>query len=1376
MSSFVPAVILSPFSSEDFRNERRSLKRGVQGLWLAFSYLFGAGLAAALGATLQNVGEIRAVPEWDNLALHPVALEGVVTHVDPARNLLVLQDGTGAIGLELGDAKIEATPGQRVRLSAEQSWPFLPDLPRYPHRPSRSESVTVFESVPNSGTEFYVARFRGLIHPPATGLYRFAIASDDSSRLLLGRDERPASRREIARVSSYTRQRDWRRTNAQRSEPILLNAGQAYYIEAVHQQAGGVDHLSVAWEGPGLPLEVVDGRYLSPWSSTALSGGTILREASGADALRGSVLREVWDNVTVNDPDVLLAPRRLDSVLSVRGVSAQVIGSDRMPEPVEARPGEAIVAHENFRWCMVEGTVAFVAGDGERLTMELTDRGQRIRATALGWSQGIPGNLRGRRVRVIGVGEALQVGGEIVLAQIWMRPASGIILTEQTPEPDFSRLTTIAELSYEDAAMFRDSAVRFVGKVVRRDRGRITISDGGTFAASTSVDGKSWKTLGTPIEGAMPDNVYVGIAVNSRVPNGVSRARFTDVSGLSRAAKVVDIGQPAIAGRCTIDGNAYVVDGVGSDIWDTPDQFTFVYEPLAGSGSIVARLESFSPADPAARAGLMIRESLDPDAQFVDLVNTMESGVRSTSMQWRWRTSGSSTRSLNDFSPQASLPLWLKLERRFNTITAVSAKATQVVEGDSVEVAGYVSNVDGRPTITGASISKHRAFEDNTSSRDWRPMVKIARLGDGQRRWNGMDFFRFRGVVTFCGEVLGRRYWAVQDETAGTLVTGRKPSELFAVRPGSYVEMVSNPGWFPPTNALLADNLFLLGEAAFPEPVRHPAEILLPKRGEGTWIELEGIVRSVAETGLIELKSRGEIFSVSISGAKKERLSDLIDAGVRIRGVIVYPNERERLLLVPSSDHLEIAEPPPRDAFAAPLESLQSFSAETLLNRSRHRTRLRAVVTHSDGGVLYVQDDSGGARVECGGAVPAEVGSVVEVAGFPDWAENESVVFRHALVRVVERGAPVKPVEIAPADAASGRAVGRLIRVRAVVAKTLGGGDDAPLELEADQRVFRVFAPGLREALGAIPEGSVVEVTGVNVKEAGLLQWINGSSQSSSILPLKLLLRSPADVAVIHKPSWWVVKRALIVISLVGLVALVVSVWIHTLRQRVRQRTAELDATMKKLEEEARMSATLAERDRLAGEIHDSLEQGLNGLILQLEGTANLESCPPEIRSGLALACNMASFSRTEVQYAVWELQSPLLEDSELPVAVEKIMRQITPQTVNGVVTVTGTPRRLPSVVEHHLLRVAQEAVNNTVKHAKARNVRIEISYGPKDVLLAIADDGCGFTPEAVRPGGLGHFGLRSLRSRVGKIRATLEIQSSPGKGTTVSVRVPITD
>ena len=1361
---------------------------GYRRLRLAAFWWFGflGALLTYLGGTpvfgkilpLKSVAEVRAVGGWSDLDQHPLTIDGVVTYVDANRNLLVVQDEAGALALDIGDTKLKVVPGQRIRLSATDCWPYLADLPRYPDKPDRRELLSQFESVPTVQVDFYVARFRGFIHPPVTGMYRFAIASDDASVLLLGTDNTPASRRSIAQVHSYTRLRDWNRTPEQRSTPIYLEAGHAYYIEALHHQAEQSNHLSVAWEGPDIPLDVIPGKYLSPWDTESATGGSVTAGEANAEPARGSVLREVWDNVTIDTTDALTSPRVFDSVLSASGISGVVLGVGHMPEPLEVHPGQTLGERDDFRWFTVEGSVGFITQAGEELTLELYDRGHRVQAILPGWHQDLPNNLRGRTVRVTGVGEFLwQDSTTRAVGRVWLRPSNAITVTNQTPEPEFSRPTTIAEIIYANPALSSDSAVRLVGRITRQEGNNIVISDKGTFATSTSIDGVDWHPIGTRIEVPMPEKVLVGLAVNSRVTTKASRAIFTNVTGLSTSPKVTDIGGTTNrSGNCEVSNQQFVVDGVGSDIWDSPDQFTFVYKELIGGGSIVTRLDSFDPADPAALAGIMIRESTAPDAQFVDLVRTAEPRDAITSMQWRGRMRGSSNRYINDSVPQTSLPLWLKLERRFNALPVTTKEAANLTVGDTVEVVGYVTMKDGHPEISAASVSRQREAEDASPATPWRPLVEIARLGDGDRRWGGLDYFRLRGVVTFCGDVLGRRYWSIQDGSAATLLSGRTPSNLFLAKPGSYVEVVSNPGWFEPSNTLLADNLFQLGTSAFPDPVRHPGELLLPKRGEGTWIELEGIVRSNPSSGLLEVKSRGEIFTVAVPGLQIDRLRGLVDAEIRVRGVIVYPNERERLLLVPSPGFLEITKEAAKDPFVCKLESSRTLLAENLSNHSQHRARLRGFVTYADHGTIYLQDDGGGIKIELESASSVDVGATIEIAGFPDLGDDESVVFRHALVKNLSSGLKVAPVFVSPADAASGRFAGQLVKIRAVVAKSLSATDAGPLELEADQRIFRIGLPGDKALVGVIPKGSIVEITGVSVKEAGLPQWLHSSSPSSSILPVKMLLRGAADVSVVQKPSWWVVKRALIIISVVGCISLIVVLWIQKLRQRVEQRTAELNATMKKLEAEARRSATLAERDRLAGEIHDSLEQGLNGLILQMEGMANLDSCAPEVRSGLKLACNMASFSRTEVQYAVWELQSPTLKDSELPVAVEKIMSQIAPESIKCTVKVLGSSRRLPSNVEHHLLRVVQEAVNNTVKHAAARNVYVELVYEANSVVLSVTDDGKGFVPEQVRTGGLGHFGLRSLRSRVGKMRATLEIISSPGNGTTIRVHVPISD
>jgi len=227
------------------------------------------------------------------------------------------------------------------------------------------------------------------------------------------------------------------------------------------------------------------------------------------------------------------------------------------------------------------------------------------------------------------------------------------------------------------------------------------------------------------------------------------------------------------------------------------------------------------------------------------------------------------------------------------------------------------------------------------------------------------------------------------------------------------------------------------------------------------------------------------------------------------------------------------------------------------------------------------------------------------------------------------------------------------------------------------------------------------------------------------------------------------------------------------LEKIVGERTAQLESTMQRLNEETRNAATLAERDRLAGEIHDSLQQGLSGLILQLDATLKLATLTSDVRSRLNVARNMVSFTRHEVQHAIWDMESPLLEDTELGEALRKIAGLIGSATAKIEVTVSGAPVSLPSAIQHNLLRIAQEAITNAVRHAGPSVIAVRLEYLPDAIALTVIDDGVGFRPEDVLANGIGHFGLRGLRGRANKIGGRLRIESSPENGASIEIVVP---
>lgn len=227
------------------------------------------------------------------------------------------------------------------------------------------------------------------------------------------------------------------------------------------------------------------------------------------------------------------------------------------------------------------------------------------------------------------------------------------------------------------------------------------------------------------------------------------------------------------------------------------------------------------------------------------------------------------------------------------------------------------------------------------------------------------------------------------------------------------------------------------------------------------------------------------------------------------------------------------------------------------------------------------------------------------------------------------------------------------------------------------------------------------------------------------------------------------------------------------LESLVGERTEQLQSTMRQLEEETRHSATLAERNRLAGEIHDTLEQSLSALSLQLASAARLPECTENVRAGLAIARNMVAFSKDEVRNAVMDLHSPQIEAEGIVSALTRLVGQSLPGEIQGTVKAEGTARVLGSKIEHHLLRIAQEAVANTVKHAEARHIDVHLRYLDEAVVLSIVDDGKGFDPASARLLPPGHFGLKLLRGRAAKLGGKMEIASGPQQGTRIEVHVP---
>jgi signal transduction histidine kinase/ligand-binding sensor domain-containing protein len=207
-----------------------------------------------------------------------------------------------------------------------------------------------------------------------------------------------------------------------------------------------------------------------------------------------------------------------------------------------------------------------------------------------------------------------------------------------------------------------------------------------------------------------------------------------------------------------------------------------------------------------------------------------------------------------------------------------------------------------------------------------------------------------------------------------------------------------------------------------------------------------------------------------------------------------------------------------------------------------------------------------------------------------------------------------------------------------------------------------------------------------------------------------------------------------------------------------------------------RFALVLEERTRLAREIHDTLAQGFVGISSQLDAVAQSmsEEASPA-RTYLDLARRMARHSLTEARRSVMDLRSSALDGQDLAQAIESGTKQLTAGSgVEISVEVSGPVKQLPQEMEQHLLRIAQEAVTNTLKHAHAKHIWVKLHLEAKRLFLRIVDNGRGFDQQGAFASRGGHFGLLGMRERAERLGGELKLASHPGEGTEVQVTVPL--
>lgn len=618
---------------------------------------------------------------------------------------------------------------------------------------------------------------------------------------------------------------------------------------------------------------------------------------------------------------------------------------------------------------------------------------------------------------------------------------------------------------------------------------------------------------------------------------------------------------------------------------------------------------------------------------------------------------------------------------------------------------------------------------------------------------------RIRGVIT--NDVPSPQF-VIQDSSSGIYVLSDKS---FVHRLGDIVELegVTEAGGFAPV--VREKNLRILGKGPLPKARLYSLGELSAGQMDSQWVKVKGVVHSVSidrtswhEPALdMNLSANGGQFKVRVPiFSSQVDPSSWVGHEVEIEGVCgslsnVWRQLVGLMLYAPRLSFIKVE----GKVKEASVSALLRFSPDSATSE---RVRLQGVVSYQERGkAVYLRSGGRGLKVLSQQDTVLEPGDLVEALGFPVLGESEPVL-EDATLQQLGHQAPPIPValEVTPPFE---RYDGELVVATAILLDTRMQQDGLNFLLEHNGFPFSALLPNgsAAERLLAIPAKSQLRVTGIClVRNDG--RWHNPQS-------FRILLRSAEEVVVTHTPSWWNVRHSLWMLAVLAAILFGALAWVAVLRGKL---STQVELYRQKL----RGGAILEERNRIARELHDTLEQDMAGITMQLDLAADcFEKSAPIAQRAIETARNMSRHSMMEARRSVWDLRCHLLENGDLVYALKQVAELLSRR--DGIkidVQVSGVPSRLTPSLELNLLRIGQEAMTNAVKHAHAGNIILELRYEQERVQLRVSDDGVGFVPSESSLSN--HFGLLDMRERAQAIGSEIQIASGEGSGTRIELEV----
>jgi hypothetical protein len=638
----------------------------------------------------------------------------------------------------------------------------------FPDNPTGSQWVDSWLFPPGSsgGSSWhdnYGDRMRGYIYPPQTGDYTFWIAGDDLCELWLSTDDTPANAKLIAQITGWTDAMDWDQATgstdkaAMKSQPIPLKAGQRYYMETLHKEAGGGDSVGVAWAGPGIGAThvLLDGKYCAafirdpepmfmarnpnPADGTIGVSAPLLQWTVGGTAM----FHDVYFGTDPNPP--LVSPKQMFAMYYyIQGLQPgatyywkvdeiEADGTTMYPGPVWSFVAQALTAYyptpaDQAGSISPTATLTWQAGqNATKHHLYLSDSLDAVTQGDASADKGeteettyTPQDLLGATTYYWRVDE-LAPGSPARTGDVWSFTTFILVDDFETYNDDLDAGTTIFDTWIDGLTDGLSNST--VGNFQA------------PFAEQTIVHSG---TQSMPMDFDNTKDPFFSEATREFAP--LQDWTVNDVNTLTLwvrgypAPQSVEVTETA--GKITLAGD-------GTDIWNNYDQFTFAYKSLNGDGSITARVVSIGPGTNTwAKAGVMIRDSLDggsTHAMTAMTANSDGSAGNGASFQYRPVADGASSNI--DSTIVVAPPYWVKIERLGDSLTG-----SYSADGKTWRSLGIPQVIAmNAPVYIGLCVTSHAAGEQRTFEFD-----SVTTTGSVTGQWQGalIDSPRYNGAAS----------------------------------------------------------------------------------------------------------------------------------------------------------------------------------------------------------------------------------------------------------------------------------------------------------------------------------------------------------------------------------------------------------------------------------------------------------------------------------------------------------------------------------------------------------------------------------------------------------------------------------------------------